>query len=80
MLALEEVATEAEVAFEVADVDVLVETTISAGTFPVAWILKSRPNVVTWAPGHRREMWSIPAMATGLIEMIRIASQEREAK
>jgi hypothetical protein len=42
--------------------------------------LKSRPNVVTWVPGHRREMWSIPAMATGLIEMIRIASQEREAK
>jgi len=64
----------------VADVNVLVETTIPAGTFPVAWILKSHPNVVTWVPGHRREMWSIPAMATGLIEMIRIASEGREAK
>lgn len=60
---------------EIADADVIVETTISLGTFPVAWILKSRPNVVTWVPGHRREMWSVPTMSSGLVEMIRIASK-----
>lgn len=58
-----------------AEVDVIVETTISLGTFPVAWILKSHPNVVSWVPGHRREMWSVPTMSTGLVEMIRIASK-----
>lgn len=63
-----------------ADVDVIVETTISLGTFPVAWISQSCPNVVTWVPGHRREMWSVPAMASGLVEMIRIASEGKEAK
>jgi len=59
---------------DASEVDVIAETTISVGTVPVAWILKSRPNVVTWVPGHRREMWSIPAMASGLVEMIRLAS------
>jgi predicted dehydrogenase len=63
-----------------ADVEVIVETTIPHGTFPVAWILKSRPSVVAWVPGHRREMWSVPAMSTGLLEMIRIASEGRGAK
>lgn len=63
-----------------ADVDVIVETTISLGTFPVAWILKSHPNVVAWVPGHRREMWSVPAMSTGLIEMIRIAGEAKGAE
>lgn len=62
---------------DMAEVDVIVETTISLGTFPVAWILKSRPNVVTWVPGHRREMWSVPAMSSGLVELIRIASKSR---
>ncbi|MCX5744353.1 MAG: hypothetical protein NT062_17830, partial [Proteobacteria bacterium] len=60
---------------EMADVDVIVEATISLGTFPVAWILKSRPNVVTWDPGHRREKRSVPAMTSGLVDMIRIASK-----
>jgi predicted dehydrogenase len=61
-----------------ADVEVLVETTIPQGTFPAAWILKAYPNVVSWVPGHRREMWSVPAMASGLVEMIRLASMGRE--
>jgi type 1 glutamine amidotransferase len=60
---------------DTSDVEVLVETTISLGTFPVAWIQKFRPHVVTWVPGHRREMWSVPAMSSGLMEMIRIAAQ-----
>lgn len=60
---------------DTSDVDVLVETTISIGTFPVAWVQKSQPHVVAWVPGHRREMWSVPAMASGLMEMIRLAAQ-----
>jgi len=59
---------------DASEVDVIAETTISIGTFPVAWINKSLPNVVTWVPGHRREMWSVPGMASGLVEMIRLAS------
>lgn len=65
---------------DVADVEVLVETTISKGAFPVAWISKAHRNVVTWVPGHRREMWSVPAMSSGLIEMIRLSSLSKEVK
>jgi hypothetical protein len=56
------------------DVEDLAEVTISSGTFPAAWRSKRWPNVTTWIPGHRRELWSVPALGHGLLAQIRFAT------
>jgi predicted dehydrogenase len=47
------------------------EVTVSEGTFPAAWSSVDHPNVAVWVPGHRRDLWSVPAMKQGLHAMIR---------
>lgn len=56
------------------DVDDLAEATISSGSFPAAWRSKRWPNVTAWIPGHRRELWSVPALGQGLLAQIRLAA------
>jgi hypothetical protein len=42
---------------------------------PAAWRSLVFPNIVSWVPGHRREMWTIPAMRRGLISSIQLAAK-----
>jgi hypothetical protein len=46
-------------------------------TAPVAWQTMKHPNVVVWAPGHRRDMWSLPVIRDGLRSAVVLASQRR---
>lgn len=56
------------------EVEDLAEVTISTGTFPAAWRSRRWPNVTAWIPGHRRELWSIPALEMGLLSQLRLAA------
>lgn len=56
------------------DPEILVEAKIPSGVFPAGWRSREFPNIVTWLPGHRREMWSIPALRQGLVSMIQLAA------
>jgi len=48
----------------------LLTAQIPEGTFPAAWISRQRPNIGVWVPGHRRDLWRVPAMREGLIALI----------
>ncbi len=37
----------------------------------IAWQAEGVRNVAVWGPGHRREVWSLPAMRSGLAATIR---------
>lgn len=52
----------------------VVNVTIPQGTFPAAWISASKPNVGVWVPGHRRDLWQVPAMRQGLAAMAQAIS------
>jgi predicted dehydrogenase len=54
-------------------VEVTAEVRISSGTWPAAWTSEQWPNVTAWIPGHRREMWSIPAMREALVRQMQLA-------
>lgn len=58
-----------------AEIELLVEANIPSGTYPAAWRNCKFPNITAWVPGHRKEMWSIPAMRSGLLNMIQLASR-----
>jgi predicted dehydrogenase len=70
-LPLDEVFIKLALTSEVED---LAEVTISSGKFPAAWRSKRWPNITAWIPGHRREMWSLPAQRAGLLAQIRLAA------
>ncbi len=55
------------------DVEVTAEVKISSGSYPAAWVSKRWPNITAWIPGHRREIWSIPAMREAMIRQIQLA-------
>ena len=46
---------------------------ISAGDHPAAWVSKRWPNIATWIPGHREDLYTLPAMRDGLRSMIQKA-------
>jgi len=37
----------------------------------IAWQPQAHDNIIVWAPGHLREIWSLPPMRTGLAACIR---------
>jgi predicted dehydrogenase len=37
---------------------------------PAAWLNTNQPNVAVWVPGHRRDMWRLPTMRSGLLALI----------
>jgi len=49
----------------------LLTARISTGDFPAAWISSVNPNIGIWVPGHRRDLWSLPAMREGLAALAR---------
>lgn len=49
----------------------LVDVELSDGRYPAAWISRDFANIGVWVPGHRNDLWRIPAMREGLGEMIR---------
>ncbi len=44
-------------------------------TAPVAWQTEKHPNVVVWAPGHRRDIWTLPVIRDGLRAALDLASK-----
>ncbi|MEM9417802.1 MAG: Gfo/Idh/MocA family oxidoreductase [Planctomycetota bacterium] len=44
----------------------LVTAQTSQGKAYIAWQAEGIDNVAVWAPGHRREIWALPAMRSGL--------------
>ena len=52
----------------------VIQVTIPQGKFPAAWISASKPNVGVWVPGHRRDLWRVPAMRQGLAAMAQAIS------
>ncbi len=46
---------------------------ISSGDHPAAWVSKRWPNIAAWIPGHREDLYVLPAMRDGLRAMIEIA-------
>ncbi len=56
-----------------AEVEDLAEVEIGSVRYPAAWRSKLRPNITAWIPGHRREMWSLPALRAGLLAQLRLA-------
>lgn len=56
---------------ETAPVTVGLTAKLSNGdTFPAAWLSQNEANVGGWMPGHRRDSWTLPAMRSGLEELI----------
>ncbi len=51
---------------------------ISSGDHPVAWVSKRWPNIATWVPGHRGDLYVVPAMRDGLRTMIQKALRPSE--
>jgi predicted dehydrogenase len=56
------------------EVEVTAEVRISSGNYPAAWRSKKWPNVTAWIPGHRREIWSIPAVREAMIRQMQLAA------
>jgi predicted dehydrogenase len=48
----------------------LASVEIPEGTFPAAWINRQHPNIGVWVPGHRKDMWTLPAMREGLVRLL----------
>lgn len=46
------------------------EVAISSGTFPAAWSPAGHPNIGIWVPGHRGDIWSLPAIREGLLAVL----------
>lgn len=59
---------------DTSDVKVTVEVRMPSGAYPAAWMSATWPNVAAWIPGHRREMWSIPAMREALVHQMQQAA------
>jgi len=51
----------------------LVTATYPDGEAHIAWHAAETPHVVTWTPGHRREIWGLPAVRRGLRASARLA-------
>ncbi|MFW6060549.1 MAG: Gfo/Idh/MocA family oxidoreductase [Phycisphaeraceae bacterium] len=67
---------------EAAPVHELAVGRISTGQQPIAWQSVAQPNVAVWAPGHRRDVWQLPAMRTGLaatVNLVRAAGRAATA-
>jgi predicted dehydrogenase len=44
---------------------------------PAAWLNTQQPNIGVWVPGHRGDIWQLPAMRSGLLALIqRIENRE----
>jgi predicted dehydrogenase len=54
-----------------AEVHDLMTVKIPQGEFPAAWRHAAHRNVATWVPGHRRDLWLVPAMRHGFAATIR---------
>jgi hypothetical protein len=46
------------------------EVEISSGTFPAAWSPAGHSNIGIWVPGHRGDIWSVPAIREGLLAVL----------
>lgn len=57
---------------DAAPVHELVTAAIPNGDQPIAWQSRQQPNVAVWAPGHRRDIFRVPAMRDGLDATIRL--------
>lgn len=52
---------------QTAEVNELAEAVMPDGTrVPLAWQSVANPQVVVWGPGHRPDIWDLPAMSDGL--------------
>ena len=49
----------------------VVTATIESGTLPAAWISGSHRNIGVWLPGHRGDIWAVPALREGLTDIAR---------
>jgi hypothetical protein len=58
---------------DTSDVEVTAEVRILSGTYPAAWTSKIWSNITAWIPGHRREIWSIPAVRDAMIRQMQLA-------
>lgn len=58
---------------DTSEVEVTAGVQISSGEYPAAWVSKKWPNITAWIPGHRREMWSIPAIREAMIHQMQRA-------
>jgi predicted dehydrogenase len=55
------------------------EVAISSGKYPAAWTHGRFPNVGVWVPGHRRDLWSVPAVREGLLAVLQTISSKPNA-
>ncbi|MGL4175125.1 MAG: ThuA domain-containing protein, partial [Dermatophilaceae bacterium] len=55
-------------------------TSVAGADHPVSWTTARHPHVGTWLPGHRRDIWQVPAMRQGLASiMARVSPRPRPA-
>lgn len=54
-----------------APVEDLLTAQIPQGSFPAAWFNVTYPNIATWVPGHRRDIWEIEMMGAALGGLMR---------
>lgn len=52
------------------------EVEISSGTFPAAWSPAGHPNIGIWVPGHRGDIWSVPAVREGMLAVLQKISPD----
>ena len=63
----------------VSEVDDQLEAIISTGPVPAAWQSRRWPHITAWIPGHRGDLWTVPALRQGLLtQMQRAASAARQ--
>jgi len=55
--------------------DDLVVAELPDGRYPAAWINTTHRNVGVWVPGHRRDMWTVPALREGCIALLQTISK-----
>jgi predicted dehydrogenase len=55
---------------ETSPCDDLVEAEISGGRFPAAWTNPAHPRLGVFVPGHRRDLWSVPALRECFIAVL----------
>lgn len=60
---------------QASEVRMLAVAKLGAAAHPVAWQSVQHPNVAVWAPGHRADMWRLPALRTGLAATIALVSR-----
>lgn len=50
----------------------LVDGKIPTGSLPVAWLSDRHPNIGYWMPAHREDLYRLPAVRSGLFEILRL--------